>query len=228
MAEPVTFASFLKTAGEFFISLWERGALLLWCAATAGVVVLIALLIGSHWHLGNSEAFLVRYGTELVLSTLVLVVFAGFKSYGERARQRSLQPIVLIADEQFSHWNQAKQPTGQTITAISLRFQVFNRSDGAVKLSGIRLRRPWVRRSRIMQTMLSVQHPKHSAHYSPEYPILPHSVGHASAHIVIDHPVGPVNRPTRVVIRIQDHQSRWQRIVFPHVRWIGPLLDPKN
>jgi hypothetical protein len=213
LTEPITITATVKAAGAAIAAAWARGALVLWCATTAGVVVLGALLLGAYWQLGDAPTLLSLHGTWIVLATLTCAVAAGFKTYGERAAR----PLVLIPIEQRSMWGQAKQPSGQVITTLSLYFQATNVSNGTVKPSAIRLRKPWVRNRSILQTMLTTEHPSDPMH-SSEYPILPHSLSYCHAHITIDHPVGKAGRPMRVVIKLQDHAGRWYRLVFPHVR----------
>lgn len=171
-------------------------------------------------HLGDADVLLTTYGVELLLAIAVLLVFAGFKTYGERAAERAGRPLALIANGQQSHWGQAKQPSGEVITSIALRFQATNLSDGSVMLSAIRLARPWVRRWWIKQTILSVRHPT-GVEYGSEFPIPAYSLTQGSAHIIIDRPIGKIGKAMRVVVQIQDHVGRWYSLVFPHVQMIG-------
>ena len=133
--EPVTLAATLKSFAEGIAAVWARGALVLWCLATTCAVVLFALIAGAHFHIGDTAAMLTAYGTSLGLAFLVLSVFAGFKTYDERAR-----PILsLIPNESQSFWGQARQTDGRVITSLALRFQATNLSKGAIMLSAVRL-----------------------------------------------------------------------------------------
>jgi hypothetical protein len=54
---------------------------------------------------------------------LTLIVFAISKTYSERTAEQARRPLVLIANERQSQWAQARQPSGEVITHITLRFQ---------------------------------------------------------------------------------------------------------
>jgi hypothetical protein len=216
MAEPTSMAAFFaffKTVGEAVGALWERGAILLWCLATLCAALFIALVFGAHWALGDTPALLVSYGTGLALSTIALVVFAGFKTYAEL----SSRPLVLIANEQQSMWSQPTQPSGETFTHMSLQFQATNLSDSAIKISGVSLRWPWVQKRHVLQSRIMVRHPTQEI-YGSEYPIAAHSLTYGQAVIVITRAVGTKGKPRRIVVSIQDHARRRYRLVFPHVR----------
>jgi hypothetical protein len=219
--EPATVAATLQAIGKALTTMWARGALFLWCVATTGLVVFTALLIGAHWQLGDTVVLLTNYGTGLALATLVTATIAAFKTYGEIRSERATRPVFLIPNERQSHWSQAKQPSGQIITAIALHFQATNVSDGAVKLSdNVRLRKPHVRKSDILQTLLHVRHHERNV-YSSQYPVQAHCLTEGGIHIVIGHPVGTVGKPMHVVVEIQDHSGRCYKVAFPHVQGIG-------
>jgi hypothetical protein len=222
MAEPATTVGILKSAGDLIATMWQRGALLLWTIAAACLVVFVALLVAARWHLGDAEGLLATYGIGLAVASLTLIVFAISKTYSERTAEQARRPLVLIANERQSQWAQARQPSGEVITHITLRFQATNLSDGSVMLSAIRLIRPWVRKLRIRETILSVRSPTGSE-YGFEFPIMPHSLTQGSTHFVIDRPVGRIGKTMRIVVRVQDHAGRWYRLVFPHVHMVGPV-----
>jgi len=215
-AEPTTFAVTLKSVGEAIAAMWARGALLLWCLTTACFVILLALIAGAHFHIGDAATLLESYGTLLGLAFLALLVFAGFKTYDERAR-----PILsLIPNEAQSFWGQTRHSDGRIFTQLTLRFQATNFSKGAIMLSDVCLKRPWVGRRSIRTKMVSVQHPNRNEN-SSKNPILPNSLTYGDVHITIDHPVGKVGKPMRVVIALQDHARTWHKLAFPHLPTIG-------
>jgi hypothetical protein len=219
--EPATTAATLQAMGKALTTMWARGALFLWCLAAVGFVALTTLVIGAHWQLGDTFVLLTNYGTGVALATLVTATIAAFKTYGETLAARATRPVFLIPNERQSHWSQAKQPSGQIITAIALQFQATNVSDGAVKLSdNVRLKKPHVRKSDILQTLLHVRHHERNV-YSSQYPVLAHCLTEGGIHIVVGHPVGTVGKPMHVVIEIQDHTGRWYKVGFPHVQGIG-------
>jgi hypothetical protein len=78
-----------------------------------------------------------------------------------------------------------KAAFGRSNYAHHPSFSATNLSDGSVMLSAIRLIRPWVRKLRIRETILSVRSPTGSE-YGFEFPIMPHSLTQGSTHFVID------------------------------------------
>lgn len=214
--EPLTLAATLKSFAEGIAAVWARGALVIWCLATACAVVLLALIAGTYFHIGDMAVLLASYGTSLGFLFLVLSVFAGFKTYDERARPT----LSLIPSETQSFWGQSRQTDGRVITSLRLHFQATNFSKGAIMLSAVRLHRPWVRRRAIITKLLLIEQPKgHS--YGTKNPILPNSLTYGDAHITIDHPVGRLGKPMRAVVAFQDHAGRWHKLVFPHLPMIG-------
>jgi hypothetical protein len=141
----------LKAISAAITSFWARSAILLWCLAGSCFFVLVALMAGAHWQLGDTPALLAAYGTILGLALLVLLVFAAFKTYSERPK-----PILsLLPQEDQSFWGQSRQTDGRITTQLSLRFQATNLTDGAIMLSAVELRRPFVRRRAILTKMIS-------------------------------------------------------------------------
>jgi len=142
-------------------------------------------------------------------------VLALFKMLAERGKPT----LSLIANEHQSFWHHAKQTDGSVITQFALRFQATNMGDTAIHLSGVALKRPWVRRGSIIDRHVHTRHPTQNT-YSSQFPIKPHSLTDASAHMIVRGQVGGNGRQRamRVVVRIQDHAGRWHKLVFPHLK----------
>jgi hypothetical protein len=217
MNEPST-----AVAWQSFLKVWERGSRLLWTLTIAAVAASVALAVAAYLRFAAAEKLLIDHGIWLVIGLPALLVFAVSKTLEEKAAIKRRRPITLIPNEQQSHWSQAKQPSGELITAIALRFQVTNVSDGDVKLSAIQLSRPWVNHRRIRQTLISLRHHTQNVH-SFEYPVLAHSLTEGSAHITISGAAGPAGKPAKVVVWIQDHAERWYKLSFRMVRFVGPV-----
>jgi hypothetical protein len=221
MPEPITFMGALKAFFEAVHSIWRNGALLLWsCAAAAGVAFCV-LYFADRWNVGGAHELSSEYGVYLLLAAAVLGVFAIFKTYSERRAR----PLILIANERQCMWGQAKQKSGEVITAISLNFQATNVSDGVIQISAVRLRWPRVSRRAIRDTMFLVESPApKDPTYSRRSPILAHTLKNVSVHFTIGHPIGRPGQTMRVVtIKVQDHARNWYWLTFRDVK-SGPVV----
>jgi hypothetical protein len=183
MPEPVSIGSTLKAAIELVASVWKNGALLLWSCAVAAAAVFVVLFASKRLGIDQAADLENSYGIYLLVAGAALAVFAVFKTYAEHR----IRPIVLIADEQRSHWSRATQQNGQIFTAFALDFQAINISNHTVQLAKVRLCWPWVSTKHVVQTLLMVQHPEQNVH--GRFPILAHQQTHCSAHITIDKPL---------------------------------------
>jgi hypothetical protein len=202
----------LKAISAAITSFWARSAIFLWGLAVSCFFVLVALIAGAHWQLGDTPALLAAYGTILGLALPVLLVFTALKTYSERPA-----PILtLLSQEPYSFCGQCRQKDGRITTQLTLQFQATNLTDGAIMLSGIDLRRPFVRRRAILQKVLMVRRPNGNG-YSPESPVEPHSLTRGLVDIMIARPVGRVGKTIRAVVAVQDHSGNWHKIIFPHL-----------
>jgi len=209
-AEPAT--EFAKKAAEIVKTIWDYSALLLWCLATVCFVVLAASYTGAYFHFGQFEPWRDESQSALVLAGLVFCVFAGFRTFADRKPSS----LALVPLDKECIWGRAQQPDGAIISQINIHFQVTNMADSPVMLSGIRLARPWVSRRSVITDMLITKHPTQNE-YSSKYPIAPHSLTYGSATIIVDHPIGRLGRPMRVVVRLRDQRGSWHKLVCPHV-----------
>jgi hypothetical protein len=203
MAEPFSFQAISAAITSF----WARSAILLWCLATACSVALIALAAEAHWKVGDAPALLAQYGAWLGAAIPVLLVLAVFKTYSDRPKPT----LVVLPREGQSFCALARQRDGTIATQLSLRFQATNLTDGAIVLSAIKLRCPFVRR--------------HAAVSKQMLPLLiePHSLTNDGlADIGIAHRVGRVGKTMRVVVFVRDHAGRWHKLIFPHLPIRGP------
>jgi hypothetical protein len=100
MTEPITLIGLLKTALESIHSFWKNGALLLWSLAFAALVAFLVIDLADHFGLNGAVELKRDYGLYLLLASVVIGVFAVFKTYAERANR----PLILIANEQNSLW----------------------------------------------------------------------------------------------------------------------------
>jgi hypothetical protein len=205
----------VKAISTAIASAWARGSLLLWALAAASGALGAVLHLCVYLQIDKASTFWADYGLPLILLTVVFVILATFKTIGEREKSN----LSLIANERESFWHQAAQSDGRVITQLSLRFQATNVGDSTIQLSGINLNRPWVRHSKIMDKMLHTRHPTQNT-YGSKFPIKPHSLTEASAHIIVKGAVGGAGRrrPMRVSISVQDHMGRWHKLVFPRLK----------
>jgi hypothetical protein len=217
----MTIAGAAKAVVELVATIWKHGARLLWSFAAAAAVAFIVLIFADRWNLEGAHELKRGYGVYLVLFTAVAAVFAIFKTYSERQGR----PLILIANERRSMWGQARQPSGQVLTTISLHFQATNVSNGTVQISGVRLFWPWVPRRNILDAMFLVEAPE-DVTFSSRNPILPHSLQEVGAHITINRPIGRSGKNMRVMIKIQDHARKWYWLIFWDVKSATPPAPP--
>ena len=209
--EPYTIATALKALSEGISAFWSRGALLLWCLTTTVFVVLIALIVGAHFHIGETYVLLTNYETTLALALLIFLVFSAFKTYEESTRRL----LFLVPNETHSMCSQSRQADGRITTSLALRFQATNVSKGSVQLSAVRLYRPWVWRREIIANMVLLKHPNAEVYGS--YSIPHNSLTYGNANIIINRSIGKAGKPIRAVIGLQDHLGGWHKLVFPHL-----------
>jgi hypothetical protein len=211
--EPMSLGGLFKAALEVIASVWKQGAILLWSCAAASVAAFAVLIIASRFDLSSAGELKKTYDVYLLMAAAVLVVFATFKTYSER----QARPLKLIAIDRFSMWGQARQRTGDVITAFSFRFQAANLSDRTVYISDIRLCRPWISRKAILETLIMTEAPDDIT-FGHRNPILPHTIGEVNAHVVIGYPVGRAGKKMNVTIKVQDHARNWYRLAFQHLK----------
>jgi hypothetical protein len=194
---------------------------LLWTLTAAIGAGSVGLALAAYFGVSSAEKLLAEYGIWLIVGPPVLLVFSISKTLEERASAKRREPITLIPNEKMSTWSQSKQPSGELHAVLSLGFQVTNVSDGDIKLSAVRLSRPWINRRRFVETVFLIRHPTQNL-YSFENPVLAHQATYASVVFVISGSIGRAGNSLRVKLRIQDHATRWYSVSFPMVRYFGP------
>lgn len=212
MTEPLT----MKAIGEAITSFWGRSALLLWCLSVCAVAAFAVLLVGAHFQINGAAELVQSCGVWLALAAMLLPIVAGFKTYSEWPKPSLV--LLPIADQCV--WAQGPPRDGKAITQFGIRFQAANMSNGAIMLSEIVLRRPWVRRRSIIVRDLNLKDPN-SHYYGHEHPVPAQSLSYGSATIIVDHPIGRKGKPIRLVVGVRDHEGRWHKLVVPFVRHIG-------
>ncbi|MGD1039148.1 MAG: hypothetical protein ABR878_18740 [Roseiarcus sp.] len=212
MADPIS----LKAITDAISSFWGRSALLLWCLSACAWASWGVIFAGKHFQFDRASEAVANYGLALSLVCVVLPIIAAFKTYGERPKPS----LLMVPVDGQSFWAQSTQSDGRVTTQFALNFQATNVSDHPIKLSDVKIRRPWVRRRSIISKLLTFQHPKENVH-SSQYPVLAHSLTYGSATVIVDRAIGTKGKPMRVVVRLQDHTGRWRRLVFPYVTNVG-------
>jgi hypothetical protein len=212
MTEP----SSISTLVRFLADLLNRSSRFLWSFAVACAAAAIVLSVAAHFGLARAQPLWDQYGLLLLLGAAVVAVLAAFQARTERLNRG----LSLIADEQQSFWNHAKQPDGTMLTQFALRFHATNmNAEGAVHLSRIRIQWPWLSRGRIVDERVMTQHPTGNT-YSSDFGIQPRKRRACSAHIFVRGAVGGADRkkPMRVTVGVQDHAGRWHKLVYRMLR----------
>src|SRR2546425_11371098 len=92
--------------------------------------------------------------------------------------------------------------------------QATNLTDRPIKLSAVRLSRPWTR-TRILEKTLITRDPNPGVNtYSSENRIRPRRVSDASCIFILDGPVGRRGKPMTAVIKVSDQFGRWHKLKF--------------
>jgi hypothetical protein len=203
------------TPFDVLLRLWDRGKTLLWALAAICAAVFGLLLVGSYVGMAGSSAVLSDQGLWLVLGAMIFGILAAVRTIEER----SPPTVRLIANERQSLWAQAKQADGRITTQFSFRMQVTNLTDKPIRLSAVRLTRPWTR-ARVLDQPLFTRHPDPAENIYGDYPILPRAVSSASCTIILDQPVGRAGKTIAAVIKVSDQFGRWHKLKFKR------LVDP--
>jgi hypothetical protein len=213
---PVLETISVSSLSKVFAAVWASGSRLLWSVVVASAAAAVVIRIGAYFEIPKAQSLWADYGLMLTLFAVVFAVFAAFKMRAERLNRG----LSLIADEQRSFWHQVKQQDGSIVTQFALKFHATNMNDGgSIHLSKVRLNRPWVSRSRILNATVVTQHPTQNV-YSHDYGIQARKRRACTAHILARGTIGGSGRrkPMRVSIGLQDHAGRWHKLVFRGVR----------
>jgi hypothetical protein len=205
-----------SSIGKIIAAVWANGSRLLWSIAGAAAAAAAVIRCSAYFEMPKAQPVWEEYGLILTLLAVVFAVFAAFKSRAERQNAA----LVLIADEQQSFWQHAKQPDDRIMTQFHLQFHATNTKDrGLIYLSKARLNWPWVSRNRILRTILMTEHPTQNTD-SVDYGIPARKRGACTADILALGTIGGIDRkkPMRVSIGVQDHFGRWHKLVFRGLR----------
>jgi hypothetical protein len=171
----------------------------------------IAILFGGAF-LGIAGAAVVvqSYGVWLVLAGVGFGTLAAVKTIVGHYRAPS---VHLIADETQSLWGQSRQPDGRTTTQLSFQAQATNLTDNFIKLSAVRISRPWTR-ARVLTKMLATRHPDYPRvnMFSREYSIAPGAVSYVTGTLILEGAIGRAGKPMNAVLRISDQFGRWHKM----------------
>jgi hypothetical protein len=200
------------------LQLWERGKTLLWPLAAICAVVFAILFGGAFLGIDATAAALGSYGLWLALGAAVFGILAAVKTLESRRRPS----VHLIANERQSLWGQSKERDGRRIaTQLSFQMQATNLTGSPIKVSDVRLSRPWTR-ARVLQHVLATQHSDPAVNtYSSENQIPPRGIAQVHCHIILDRPVGRAGQPLTAVIKVSDQFGRWHKVKFR-------LIDPSG
>jgi hypothetical protein len=200
------------------LKLWERGKTLLWALAAICVVVLAILFGGKFLSIAGAQGAFETYELVLVLGAAIFAVLAGVKTIEDRRRPS----VHIIANDRQSMWGQSTQTDGRVTTQLSLRMQVTNLRTRAIKLSAVRLVRPWTR-APTLENMVITRSPLYPQEntFSHENPIAPRTTTEASCVLILGKPVGRPGRNMTAVIKVSDQFGRWHRVKFR-------LMDPRG
>lgn len=200
------------------LQLWERGKALLWALAAICAAVLAILFVGAFLGVATATVALQSYGLLLVIGAAGLGILAAVKIIASRYRPPS---VHLIANNAQSLWGQSRQQDGRITTQLSFRFQAANPADNFIRLSAVRLSKPWTRAPVLANVLLtSNPNPKINT-FSQANPIAPRAISEVSGVLVFDKAIGRPGKPMTAVIKVSDQFGRWHKVKFR-------LVDPRG
>jgi hypothetical protein len=201
----------LSKGFDVLFQLWERGgAILLWALTAISAVVFAVLVAGAVIGVAEAGLALESYGLLLVLAVVAFGILAAVKTIQSRYRSPT---VHLIADETQSFWSQSKQQDGRITTQLSFRAQVTNLTDDVIKLSDVRISRPWTQ-ARLLAKVLLTRHPHYPEVrlFSHENPIAPRAISEVHCTFMLERAIGRPGRPMIAVFKISDQLGRWHKV----------------
>jgi hypothetical protein len=212
---------FVDKTGDLILRLWERGQNFLWAVASAGAAVFLILLAGWWFGIGNGADLFEAYA----FPALILAIVGGIFGVWRKLEDRPKPTVFLIAEVGQSFWAQSRQSDGRVTTQFCLRMQATNLTNGPIKLSGVRLIRPRIKRSDDeLARHVITQHPENDV-YGFDFPIMPKAVSKASCVLIVDRPIGDLGTSITAVAAVSDQHGRWHKVKFEKLRGMnqGPV-----
>jgi hypothetical protein len=207
--------------GDLILRLWERGQNFLWAVASAGAAVFVILLAGWRFAIGNGADLFEAYG----FLALMVAIVGGTFGVWRKLEDRPKPTVFLIAEVDQSFWAQSRQTDGRVTTQFCLRMQATNLTDGPIKLSGVRLIRPRIKRTdNELARQVITEHPENNI-YGLEFSIMPKAVSNASCVLIVDRPIGEPGTSITAVAAVSDQHGRWHKVRFEKLRGMnqGPV-----
>ncbi len=191
------------------VDLWRHGSLLLWALAIAALSAL--LVIGALADFTPTFAApLLPNMPSLAVAIVVLIVFAGFKTYQES----NVRTLALVPNSGQSFWSPAPQKDGRELTQIALRGSVTNITEEAIYLTDVKLVSPRGRRA--LQKHADVGQP--GSMFSPESFVPAKGRADYSAHFFVEGFIGQKGEERTIVIAVSDQFGHWHRVRYPNLR----------
>lgn len=190
--------------------LWDRSEAIAWSLVVAGVAGYAFLFAGAYLGWGGVRAAFASYGLWILLSTLVLALVAGARTWEKRANPT----IHLIGDADQSHWDRTVEPGGKTVTAFNFHMRATNISPGPIRMPLARLLRPRVGRPEVR---VETRDPL-TNQFGQAPAMEPNDTRDIRFTFRVDKPIGRPGKTITAVVSVSDQLGRSHKFKFKKLR----------
>lgn len=189
--------------------LWSHGSLFLWALAVAALASL--LVLGAFaFFTPTLAAPMASQMPALAVAAVVLLVFAGFKTYQEH----SVKTLVLIANPAQSFWSRARQPDGRELTQMHLSGSATNTTQEPIYLTDVKLIVPRWHRAVVKHVIVG----QRGGVFSSDDFIPAKLRADFAADFFVEGFIGENGERRNIVLAVSDQFGHWHRVRYPDLR----------
>jgi hypothetical protein len=190
------------------LRLWQRGLYFFWAVASVAATIFVVLLAAWWSQLGNGAGIFKTYGW------LPLTVAIGAAIFGvlRKLEDCPTPTVFLVANDDHSFWTQL-QNGGRVITQFCFRIHATNLTSEPVKLVGLKLIRPRIKRHhKELASRVITQHPTQNVY--GQYPIMPQAFSRVCCDLIVDRPMDKPGGKITVIAALSDEHGAWHKVKF--------------
>ncbi len=202
-------------AGNLVLSWWRQGKWFLRGVAAAAAALAALVLPTARFMGGMSAEVFAKSELSAWGIFVVFVALAVFRTWEDRPSKT----VHMIADEAQSFWGQARQSDGHVWTTFNLHMQATNLSDHPILLTRLRLLKPRIRGGDNVPRYVATRNPQEETF--SDNPIPSGETFAAHCLLVIDRPIGKINRDIALVAEISDERGTRHKVRFVKLLWVG-------